>query len=165
MAELKNTFSWSFSASQDFEECRRKRYWSKYAMWNGWSNKATKLQKTAYRLNKMQNRYALMGQAVEDAAMWILREKQDGRDAGVDEAYEKIARPFLNRCWKESKGGQWRTSPRPSASFGTRRGTRSPGWRDAPSGWSAPPRAEAAWPRCCPPWSLCSGTSESRPSG
>ncbi len=112
MAELKNTFSWSFSAAEDFSECRRRRYWAKYAMWGGWREDAAELQKTAYRLAKMENRFSILGNAVERAVMWALREKQAGRDAGVDDAYEAEARPYLNRCWSESKGELWRQSPK-----------------------------------------------------
>jgi len=112
MAELKNTFSWSFSAASDFEECRRKRYWGKYAMWGGWSKNASPLQRTAYRLNKMDNRYSLMGRATEDAVMWALRKAQAGGAPTVEEAYEAAARPMLNRAWKESKSGQWEQDPK-----------------------------------------------------
>ena len=112
MAKLTNTFSWSFSAAADFDECRRKRYWSKYGMWNGWDPSAPEIQRKAYQLNKMDNRYSLQGQAVEQAVMWVLREKQAGRDVTVDEAYDRVAKPFLNRCWKESKSRQWESSPK-----------------------------------------------------
>lgn len=107
MAELKNTFSWSFSAHEDFDECRRRRYWSKYAKWGGWDSSASEIQRKAYMLDKMDNRYSIQGNAVELSVMWVLREKQAGRDVSVDDAYEKIARPFLNNCWKESKNKEW----------------------------------------------------------
>ncbi len=112
MAELKNEFSWSFSASEDFDECRRRRYWSKYAMWGGWGEGATELQKTAYRLSKMANRFSILGDAVERAVMWVLRQKQAGCDATVDGAYEAEAKPYLNRCWAESKKQLWRQNPK-----------------------------------------------------
>lgn len=112
MAELRNTFSWSFSAAEDFAECRRRRYWAKYAMWGGWSPNATARQQAAYRLTKMENRHALAGQAVEQAARWILRRKQEGRDADAEEAYETEARPFLLRRWQESKTRAWRVNPK-----------------------------------------------------
>jgi len=112
MAELKNTFSWSFSAAGDFDECRRKRYWSKYGMWKGWDPKASELQRKAYRFNKMDNRYSLQGNAVEYAVMWVLRQKQEGKDVTADEAYEQIAKPFLNKSWKESRDGTWQADPK-----------------------------------------------------
>ena len=107
MAKLKNVFSWSHSAAGDFEDCRRRRYYSKYAHWSGWERGATPLQKTAYRLNKMTSRYGLQGQAAELAVMWMLNEHQFGRERSVDEAFNEIARPFLRRHWDESTSNAW----------------------------------------------------------
>jgi CRISPR/Cas system-associated exonuclease Cas4 (RecB family) len=112
MGELMNTFSWSFSAAEDFEQCRRRRYWSKYGMWGGWARTATKEQQTAYRLTKMDNRWGLMGQAAENAIMWVLKQHQAGKAVDADTAWKTIARPFLTNKWKESLEGNWRTSPK-----------------------------------------------------
>lgn len=112
MGQLKNTFSWSFSAAEDFEACRRRRYWSKYAMWGGWSKNATPEQKVAYRLCKMDNRWGLMGQAAENAIMWVLRQYQAGVAVEPDLAWKTIARPFLTKKWTESQEGNWRNAPK-----------------------------------------------------
>ncbi|MBU0677355.1 MAG: PD-(D/E)XK nuclease family protein [Verrucomicrobia bacterium] len=112
MAELKNTFSWSFSAAGDFDECRRRRYWSKYAMWNGWNRDASPIQKAAYRLNKMDSVATLRGQVAEDCIMWMLREKQRGCDLSTEEVYEKKARAMLRKAWDESRAGDWKTRPK-----------------------------------------------------
>lgn len=112
MAELKNVFSWSFSAAEDFEECRRRRYWAKYAMWGGWEAGATDLQRNAYRLGKMENLFSIRGNAVEKAVMWALREKQAGREPGADQAYETQARPYLNSRWDESQQKRWEINPK-----------------------------------------------------
>ncbi len=112
MGELKNTFSWSFSAAEDFEACRRRRYWSKYGMWGGWARNASPEQKTAYRLNKMDNRWGLMGQATENAIMWVFKQHQQGFPADANAAWNTVARPFLTRKWNESIGGSWRNSPK-----------------------------------------------------
>jgi CRISPR/Cas system-associated exonuclease Cas4 (RecB family) len=109
MTELKNTFSWSVSSANTFDKCRRKHYLSKYAMWNGWNRDATELQKKAYRLNKMQNRYNLRGNAVEQAVLWIIRQNQAGNSVSAEQAYQNIARPYLNRCWLESREKKWQT--------------------------------------------------------
>ncbi len=108
MGELVNTFSWSFSAAADFDTCRRRRYWSKYAMWNGWNRNASAIQQAAYRLSKMDTRYTLRGRAVEDAIMWVLRRQQEGRAVTAEEAYQEIARPMLNTAWQDSKKQRWR---------------------------------------------------------
>lgn len=112
MGELKNTFSWSVSAARDFEECPRRRYWGKYAMWNGWSERATDIQRSAYRLAKMENRFTLLGNAVERAVMWMLRRLQRGEPATSEQAYDEAARPFLNRCWLESRKTMWKADPK-----------------------------------------------------
>ncbi|HEY5652932.1 MAG TPA: PD-(D/E)XK nuclease family protein [Pontiella sp.] len=112
MGQLKNTFSWSFSAAEDFEQCRRRRYWSKYAMWGGWARNATEEQKIAYRLNKMDNRWGLMGQAAENAIMWVLKQYQAGNTVTVDDAWKSIARPFMTKKWNESHDGGWRNNPK-----------------------------------------------------
>lgn len=112
MAKLVNTFSWSHSAAGDFELCRRKRYWSKYGAWGGWERDATPECRTAYRLNKMTNRFCLYGIAAEDAVMWALRQHQAGRTCTVEEAYDQVARPFLRKAWDESKGKVWQRVPK-----------------------------------------------------
>ena len=112
MGELKNTFSWSFSAAEDFDQCRRRRYWSKYGMWGGWARNASPEQKAAYRLCKMDNSWGLMGQATENAIMWVLRQHQQGKPVDADAAWNAVARPFLTRKWNESKEGNWRSSPK-----------------------------------------------------
>lgn len=112
MSILSNTFSWSLSAANDFDECRRKRYWAKYAMWNGWKEQAPELQRTAYRLTKMENRFTIQGNAVERAVMWALRQQQAGKPVAAEETYTATAKPFLNRCWSESKNGLWKTNPK-----------------------------------------------------
>ncbi len=112
MAELINTFSWSFSAASDFEVCRRKRYWSKYGAWGGWDRNAPETARAAYRLNKMDSRHTLQGRASEEAVRWVLREHQQGRTHTVEDAYETAARPLLNEGWKQSKSGAWRDDPK-----------------------------------------------------
>ncbi len=112
MAELKNTFSWSFSAASDFDVCRRKRYWGKYGMWGGWDRNASPEQKRAYQLNKMDSLATLRGQVVEDCIMWVLRKKQGGEDVSAEEAYEKKAKQMLRTAWDESRGGGWKTRPK-----------------------------------------------------
>lgn len=112
MAKLQNVFSWSHSAAGDFELCRRKRYWSKYGAWGGWERDATAECRTAYRLNKMTNRFCLYGIAAEDAVMWMLKQHQQGREVSVKEAYDQVARPLLRKAWDESKGKVWLSRPK-----------------------------------------------------
>ncbi len=112
MADLVNMFSWSISAREDFEECPRRRFWSKYAMWNGWNPAAAPLTRTAYRLGKMDNRFSLQGRAVETAVLWALRQVRAGQAVTADQAYEAAARPLLNLCWTESRQKRYLAQPK-----------------------------------------------------
>ncbi len=108
MPDIQNTFSWSFSAAEAFDACPRKRYWGVYARWGGWAPGATEIQRKAWQLSRMDTLPALRGKAVEKAVMWALREMQAGRPADPALAYDQIAKPYLNNCWRQSKEGLWR---------------------------------------------------------
>lgn len=81
-------------------------------MWGGWERGADQLTKDAYRLNKMTNRWGLMGVAAEDTIMRVLRQHQAGNPMTAEEAYEAVARPFLIRKWKESRNKAWMQNPK-----------------------------------------------------
>lgn len=81
-------------------------------MWGGWEKNAAPKTKQAYRLNKMTNRWGIMGVATEETIMRVLRQHQAGNPITAEEAYEKVARPFLIRCWKESRNGDWKQKPK-----------------------------------------------------
>ncbi|MFH1477360.1 MAG: PD-(D/E)XK nuclease family protein [Verrucomicrobiota bacterium] len=112
MAELINIFFWSISARADFEECPRRRYWAKYAMWGGWKAEAPDLARAAYRLGKMENRFTLQGNAVERAVMWAFRQAQAGKSVTATQAYETVVKPYLNQCWSASKKKLWQANPK-----------------------------------------------------
>ena len=96
MGKLKNIFSWSFSAGEYFDQCRRRHYWKKYGSWGGWNATASPEIKKAYLLKNMNNRWGLMGQAAELAIMWMLKQYQDGNTVSTDQVWDQIARPFSN---------------------------------------------------------------------
>ena len=81
-------------------------------MWNGWDNRASEEQRTAYRLTKMENGYSIMGHAVEKSVMWAFGRLREGQQVTPEEAYSEIARPFLNTAWKQSKEEAWRSKPK-----------------------------------------------------
>ena len=81
-------------------------------MWGGWERGADPETKAAYRLNKMTNRWGLMGVATENTIMRVLRQHQADNPITAKEAYETVARPFLIRSWKESREGAWQKSPK-----------------------------------------------------
>jgi len=80
-------------------------------MWGGWEKNADEITRTAYRLNKMDNRWGLMGQAAENSIMRVLRQHQAGNAMDAENAFETVARPFLREKWKQSKRGEWPSSP------------------------------------------------------
>ena len=108
MGKLENIFSWSFSAAEDFDACRRRRYWSKYGKWGGSEKSAGEITRKAYQLDKMDNCWALMGQAAENSIMRVLRQHQAGHPMDSETAFETVARPFLRQKWTESKRGEWK---------------------------------------------------------
>lgn len=112
MAKLQNTFSWSHSSGNDFSLCRRKRYWSKYGAWGGWERDAAPQCRTAYRLNKMDNRHTLRGVAVEETLMWMLRQHQAGTPVTPEAAFDQVARRWLRARWDESTGKVWLRAPK-----------------------------------------------------
>ena len=81
-------------------------------MWGGWERNANEITRQAYRLNKMTNRWGLMGVATENTIMRVLRQHQAESPMTAEEAYEKVARPFLIRSWKESRDGAWKQNPK-----------------------------------------------------
>ena len=81
-------------------------------MWGGWEKNAAPESKAAYRLNKMDNRWGLMGQAAENSIMRVLRQHQAGNPLDAEAAYETVARPFLRQKWTESKRGEWKDDPK-----------------------------------------------------
>ena len=81
-------------------------------MWGGWERGANTITRQAYRLNKMMNRWGLMGVATENTIMRLLHQHQAGNPMTAEEAYEAVARPFLIRCWKESRDQKWKENPK-----------------------------------------------------
>lgn len=96
MAKEANKFEWSARAAEEFETCRRKRFWANYGAMPEW--------------NRLRNIPELMQQTVCDAAHWMINEWSDKRAATAAEAYEQVARHRLNEAWSASRSGAWRQS-------------------------------------------------------
>ena len=76
-----------------------------------WEAAASEEQKTAYRLNKMDNRWGLMGQAAERAIMWVLKEHQAGvkiAGAGMEYGCASVFDAKVERCLE----GKWKQKPK-----------------------------------------------------
>jgi len=111
MSELKNTFSWSFSQEQDFNECKRKHFFNRYGMWGGWSSGASSDKRTAYRLKQMKNKWSLIGDAVETSVLEILERRRVGSPFSAETAMQN-AMSLLRAAWKEHTSEKWRVSPK-----------------------------------------------------
>ena len=70
-------WSWSYSRHQQFEKCKRMYYYNYYAYWNGWKDDVSEETKTLYRLKKLQNIYAVMGNAFQSAINQAIFAKRD----------------------------------------------------------------------------------------
>jgi len=90
MAELKNEFSWSFSASRGLQECPRKHYLSKYKHWKGWLPKSAKDKRLAYRLKKMTSMPAWKGDVVHRCAKHVLLNAKRGIEMPFGDVCEWI---------------------------------------------------------------------------
>jgi hypothetical protein len=111
MAELKNTFSWSFSQAKDFAECKRRHYLNRYGFWGGWDALASREARQAYRLKQMRNQWALIGDAVDSAILETLNRAVVGAPADETRALERAARS-LRSAWKQHQSGKWQHDPK-----------------------------------------------------
>jgi hypothetical protein len=111
MAELKNTFCWSFSQAKDFVECNRRHYWNRYGFWGGWEAGASAQARTAYRLKQMDNKWSLIGEAVDAAVLETLQRRLVGAELSLDAALAKASRR-LRDAWRQHQSGKWRSDPK-----------------------------------------------------
>ena len=111
MSELKNTFCWSFSQAQEFADCKRRHYWNRYGMWGGWDAGASEEARMAYRLKQMQNKWSLIGGAVEDAVLDVLERRRVKSEFSV-EASLNLAMKKLRTAWTSHCSEVWRIKPK-----------------------------------------------------
>jgi hypothetical protein len=111
MAELKNTFCWSFSQAKEFAACPRRYYWQRYGSWGGWEDLAPKGVRLAYRLKQMKNRFALAGTAVDLAVKRALEKIKAGEEATFEESLEE-ASEYLRGIWIQHQEGRWQSNPK-----------------------------------------------------
>lgn len=111
MADLKNSFCWSFSQAKDFAECRRRHYWNRYGFWGGWEAMAPGPARTAYRLKQMKNKWSLIGEAVDTAITELVERSVAGAATDYDKALAK-AQKSLRDAWKQHQSEKWRSDPK-----------------------------------------------------
>ncbi|MCX7847179.1 MAG: PD-(D/E)XK nuclease family protein [bacterium] len=111
MAELKNSFCWSFSQAKDFAECKRRYYWNRYGFWGGWESTAPVEARTAYRLKQLRNKWSLVGDIVEATIQEQLERQMVGAPVSLAAAMAR-AQEALRRAWREHVSEQWRNDPK-----------------------------------------------------
>jgi len=116
MAEIVNTFSWSRSRDNTFQECRRKYYYHYYGSWGGWDATAGEEVRRLYVLKQLSSRQQWAGRVAHDAIEMALHAFADGRDIPVEPfVADVIAR--MRSDWRSSKAGRYRDEPKTPALF------------------------------------------------
>lgn len=78
MGDLVNRFSYSPSQGTTFRSCPRQYWFSRYGSWGGWERDAPALNREAYRLKKLTNRYLWTGNRVHETIRSVLETFKNG---------------------------------------------------------------------------------------
>jgi len=80
-------------------------------MWGGWNPGAPEDAKTAYRLKQMQNKWSLIGDAVEEAVLDALERRRVGAEFSVDASLD-LAMKKLRTAWTNHCSEAWKAKPK-----------------------------------------------------
>ncbi|MEM4255093.1 MAG: PD-(D/E)XK nuclease family protein [Candidatus Norongarragalinales archaeon] len=111
-----NEFSWSVSADKTFSECKRKYYYDRYGMWNGWLKDAPEKARELYFLKKLSNKDIWTGASVHWAVKNVLDSVSRGKAFSFMEA-EKLLDQKMKRDYNDSKENLARRDPKAHARF------------------------------------------------
>jgi hypothetical protein len=111
MRRLANTFSWSLSRQQMFDDCRRQYYLNYYGSWGGWEDGAEPLARLAYRLKQIVNLDLWIGDILHRLIEGQLARLRRGFRPAAGRLHEQ-ARSLLNQEWQQSVERRWRESPK-----------------------------------------------------
>lgn len=111
MAQLVNTFSWSLSRQQMFDECRRRYFLHYYRSWGGWADDADPQSRLAYRLKQIVNLEMWIGDIVHRLIESQLTRLRSGYRPHPKPLCER-ARSLLNAEWQQSVDQLWRENPK-----------------------------------------------------
>ena len=111
MGQLINTFSWSLSRQQMFEECRRRYFLHYYRAWGGWADDADPAARLAYRLKQMVTLEMWIGDIVHRLIESQLTRLRGGYRPHPKPLCER-ARSLLNAEWRQSTDRLWRENPK-----------------------------------------------------
>jgi len=111
MAQLINTFSWSLSRQQMFDECRRQYYLNYYRSWGGWDDRADPAARLAYRLKQIVSPEMWVGDILHRLIESQLARLRQGYRPLPNPLRER-ARSLLNTEWRQSADKRWRENPK-----------------------------------------------------
>lgn len=83
---LVNELAWSNSRVRQLFNCLRAYYWSYYGSWNGWEQWAAPTARAAYRLKKLQSRWAWAGDVAHNAIRDSMLSIRQGTAPNVERA-------------------------------------------------------------------------------
>ncbi|MFH0874769.1 MAG: PD-(D/E)XK nuclease family protein [archaeon] len=85
-----NTFSWSKSTQEAFNECRRKYYYDKYGFWGAWESGATEEVKQIDMLKNMKPLEMWVGEVIHDQIRQILIKTRSKMSINPDALVESM---------------------------------------------------------------------------
>jgi hypothetical protein len=104
---LANTFSWSLTRQQMFDECRRQYYLNYYGSWGGWGDDAEPQARLAYRLKNIVTLDMWIGDILHRVIESELGNVRRGFRPRA-EALKERGRSLLNTEWRQSIEHRWR---------------------------------------------------------
>ncbi len=110
---LENVFSWSKSRAEQFDECRRKYFYDRYASWGGWDASAPKEARLAYILKNLKNRWAWKGETVHHIIEHTLKELRSGKAINPSEVSAHLT-DVMRANYRSSKSKKYLSDPKKS---------------------------------------------------
>jgi hypothetical protein len=105
MGDFVNEFSYSHSRRELFEQCKRAYFHNYYLSWGGWRRDASGIQREAYRLKKLDDRWTWAGGIAHDTITRSLLETKAGLDVSADQKVG-AAHEVFRREWLASRNGR-----------------------------------------------------------
>ena len=116
MPELSNTFSWSRSRDNTFQECRRRYFYQYYGAWGGWEADAPAETRRLYVLKQLSSRQQWAGRVVHDAVEMALRAFAHGRELPPEPFIRDVVER-MRQDWRSSHARRYWENPKTAALF------------------------------------------------
>lgn len=110
VVEFKNSFSWSKSRDDLFQECKRKYYYNHYGSWGGW-NLADRRAREIYILKNLKTRQMWLGEVVHSAVEEILKSLRVRPEVPLGITLNNLRRRMTEDL-ESSKKGLYRMRPK-----------------------------------------------------